>query len=60
MSLLDLACTFGLFEAKEKVSMLKGSVECTNFIIRQRLEPMVCTRILGATILHTERILRPM
>jgi hypothetical protein len=56
---LDLACIFGLFEAKEKVPMSKGSIECTNFIIRQRLEPMVCTSTSGATNLHTERIPRP-
>ena len=59
MPLLDLACIFGLNKAKEKVSMPKGSVECTNFIIRRRLEPMVCTRTSGATILHTEKIPRP-
>jgi hypothetical protein len=59
MPLLDLACIFGLFEAKEKVLMPKGSVECTNFIIRRRLELMVCTRTLGATILHTGNIPRP-
>jgi hypothetical protein len=59
-AIVDLECIIGLFKAKEKVLMPKGSIECTNFIIRRRLEPMVCTRTLGATILHTERIPRPL
>jgi hypothetical protein len=50
MPLLDLACIFEIFEAKEILPMPKGSIECTNFIIRRRLEPMVCTRTSGATI----------
>jgi hypothetical protein len=33
---------------------------CMNFIIRQRAEPMVCTRTSGAIILHTGRIPRPL
>jgi hypothetical protein len=57
--LLGLAFTYGLSEAKGKVSMPKGSVVCTNFIIKQRPEPMVCTRTSGAIILHTGRIPRP-
>jgi hypothetical protein len=59
MLLLGLVFTYGHFEAKEKVLMPKGSVVCTNFIIRRRPEPMVCTRTLGAIILHTGRIPRP-
>jgi hypothetical protein len=57
--LLGSVYIFGLFKAKENVTMPKGSVECTNFIIRRRLGPMICTRTSGATILHTERIPRP-
>jgi hypothetical protein len=55
MPLLDLVCTFVLFGAKERVPMPKGSIGCTNFIIRRRLGPMVCTKTLGAITLHTEK-----
>jgi hypothetical protein len=58
MLLLGSVFIYGLSEAKEKVSMPKDSVVCMNFIIRQRPEPMVCTRTSGAITLHTERILR--
>ena len=60
MLLLGLVFTFGLSEAKEKVLMPKGFVAYMNFIIRQRLEPMVSTRTSDAIILHIEKIRRPL
>ena len=59
MPLLGSAFTYGLFEAKVKVPMPKGSSECTNCTIRRGPEPMVYTRTSGAIILHTGRTPRP-
>jgi hypothetical protein len=58
-AMLGSSCIFGLFEAKGRVPMPKGSFGCTSFIIRRRQELMVCTRTLGAITLHTERMPRP-
>jgi hypothetical protein len=60
MLLLGLVFTYGLSGAKEKVLMPKGFVAYMNFIIRQRLEPMVSTRTSDAIILHIEKIQRPL
>ena len=43
-----------------KVLMPKGFVVYMNFIIRQRPEPMVCTRTSDVIILHIENIQRPL
>jgi hypothetical protein len=56
MLLLGLTFIYGLSEAKVKVPMPKGYAECTNFTIRRRPEPMVCTKTLGVIILHIEKI----
>jgi hypothetical protein len=47
-------------EVRERVIMLKDSAEFINSITRPRREQMVCTRTSDATILHTERIRRPL
>jgi hypothetical protein len=55
MLLLGLTFIYGLSEAKEKVPMPKGFVAYMNFIIRQRLEPMVCTRTSDAKFCISKR-----
>jgi hypothetical protein len=56
---LDLVSTYGLFEAREWMLMLKLSSECTNYTIRSRPEQMPFTRTLAVITLRIERIRRP-
>jgi hypothetical protein len=48
---LGLASTSGLSEARGQNRLLKASAGHMSFIIRQKLEKMVCTRTSAATIL---------
>jgi hypothetical protein len=60
MLYLGLACTYGLSEAREEVSMLKDFAWFMNSITKPRRWQMVCTRSSDVTILQTKRIRRPL
>jgi hypothetical protein len=58
-AIVRLTIYIWVLRSQRKSAMSKGSAGFTNFIIRQRQELTVFTRILDATILHTGRIRRP-
>jgi hypothetical protein len=58
--IVRLSVYIWLFEAREEVQMLKDFAGSMNSITRPKQEQMVCIRTSDATILHTERIRRPL
>jgi hypothetical protein len=53
-----LACTYGLYEVKEKVLMPKDSAKSTGFTIKPKQGQMACIKTSDATISHTGKTQR--